>query len=137
MAHTSATMSRNKEAESPLVDALGFCLICDSCQDVDRQAAEVDRVADLYGQSHANTKKAEDAYKARCASCHDRVAGVAQRSFLACLAIKAHLVALAIAKKRRDDLKQKADDDTQHRNRRCEALLYWLPQTSPQACSHC
>ncbi|CAE7764463.1 PPX2 [Symbiodinium sp. CCMP2456] len=66
VAHTSATMSRNKE-------------------DVDRQAAEVDRVADLYGQSHANTKKAEDAYKA-------------------------HLVALAIAKKRRDDLKQKADD---------------------------
>ncbi|CAE7188764.1 PPX2 [Symbiodinium pilosum] len=66
VAHTSAHMSRSKE-------------------DIDRQAMEVDRVADLYNQSHTEAKKAEDAYKA-------------------------HLVALAIAKKRRDDLKQKADD---------------------------
>ncbi|CAE7233994.1 PPX2 [Symbiodinium natans] len=66
VAHTSAVLSRNKE-------------------DMDKQAAEVDRVADLYNASHADTQKARDAYKA-------------------------HLVALAVAKKRRDDLKHKADD---------------------------
>ena len=66
VAHTSAVLSRNKD-------------------DIDKQAAEVDRVADLYNASHAETQKAKDAYKA-------------------------HLVALAVAKKRRDDLKHKADD---------------------------
>ena len=70
MAHTSAVMSRNKEVRHGRPNSTHARHHEEfrrrlSHQDMDKQAAEVDRVADLYYQSHADTKKAEDAYKAR------------------------------------------------------------------------
>ncbi|CAJ1363275.1 unnamed protein product [Effrenium voratum] len=54
-------------------------------EEVDKQAMEVAAAGELYDKAHQESKRAEDAYKA-------------------------HLVAVAVAKKRRDDLKKKTDD---------------------------
>ncbi|CAJ1378903.1 unnamed protein product [Effrenium voratum] len=54
-------------------------------EEVDKQAMEVAAAGELYDKAHQESKRAEDAYKA-------------------------HLVAVAVAKKHRDDLKKKTDD---------------------------
>ncbi|CAK9095189.1 unnamed protein product [Durusdinium trenchii] len=66
VAHTSANLAKNNE-------------------EIDKQELEVAHAGDLYNKAHADTLRAEKAFKD-------------------------HMVALAIAKKRRDDLRRKAEE---------------------------
>mmetsp|Transcript_85185 Transcript_85185/g.204125 ORF Transcript_85185/g.204125 Transcript_85185/m.204125 type:complete len:311 (-) Transcript_85185:243-1175(-) len=54
-------------------------------EEIDKQAMEVAAAGELYDKAHEESKRAEDGYKA-------------------------HMVAVAVAKKRRDDLKKKTDE---------------------------